>query len=147
MSHPGLCGGIICQLKHLGAVACVLCTEIRIWTPFYSLQSRSPLGLEGHRHPGIDDFQDQGARKGRMGVLRQCCILVKYAYGVLLISRYLVSCSGASLASCMPSEHCRHLSLPANALPQLGKSLSGMECVCSVDVMQDLQGYDSGLGM
>lgn len=81
-----------------------------------------------------------------MGVLRQCCIRVKYAYGVLLTSKYLASCSGASLASCMPSEHCRHLSSPASAL-QLGKSLSGMECVRSVDVMHDLQGYDSGLGM
>ena len=79
-----------------------------------------------------------------MGWLRQCCIRVKYAYGVSLTSIYLVSCSGASLASCMPSEHCRHLSSPANALPQLGKSLSGMECICSVDVMQDLQGCDSG---
>ena len=57
---------------------------------------KSSPGLEGHQYPGVDDFLGQGARKGRMGVLRQCCIGVKYAYGMLLSSKYLASCSGAS---------------------------------------------------
>ena len=57
---------------------------------------KSSPGLEGHQHPDVDDFLGQGARKGRMGLLWQCCIRVNYAYGVLLTSKCLASCSGAS---------------------------------------------------
>lgn len=57
---------------------------------------KSSPGLEGHQYPGIDDCLSQGARKGRMGMLRQSCIRVKYSYGESLTSKYLASCSGAS---------------------------------------------------